>query len=66
MCLLELWFSQGVCPVLGLLGLMEDLFLIFFKGISMIVSIMAASVQYTCTLVCESCCLTQGAQAGPL
>ena len=26
----ELWFSQGICPVVGLLGHMVDLFLVFF------------------------------------
>ena len=30
MCVLELWFSQGICPVVGLLGHMVVLFL-FFK-----------------------------------
>ena len=29
-CLLELCFSQGICPVVGLLGCMIDLFLVFF------------------------------------
>ena len=27
MCLFELWFSQGTCPVVGLLGHMVVLFL---------------------------------------
>ena len=31
MCLLELWFSQGICPVVRLLGHMVDLSL-FFKS----------------------------------
>ena len=53
MCLLELWFSQGVCPVMGLLGLMVVLFPIFFKGISMFFSIMAISVQHIYTIVCK-------------
>ena len=26
----ELWFSQDICPVVGLLGHMVDLFLVFF------------------------------------
>ena len=43
MYVLELWFSQGVCPVVGLLGHMIDLFLVF-KGISTLFSIMAISV----------------------
>ena len=29
MCLLELWLSQGICAVVGLLGHMVDLFLVF-------------------------------------
>ena len=29
MTLFELWFSQGICPVLGLLGSMVVLFLVF-------------------------------------
>ena len=29
MCLFELWFSQGICPVVGLLGHMVILFLVF-------------------------------------
>ena len=33
MCLLKLWFSQDVCPVVGFLGHMVDL-LPVFKGIS--------------------------------
>ena len=43
MYLLELWFSQGICPVVGLLGHMVDLFLVF-KGISILFSVMAVSV----------------------
>ena len=30
MCLFELWFSLGICPVVGLLGHMVILFLVFF------------------------------------
>ena len=30
MCLLELWFSQGIFAVVGLLGHMVDLFLVSF------------------------------------
>ena len=29
MTLFELWFSQGICPVVGLLGRMVILFLVF-------------------------------------
>ena len=29
MCLFELWFSLGICPVVGLLGHMVILFLVF-------------------------------------
>ena len=29
MSLFELWFSQGICPVVGLLGRMVVLFLVF-------------------------------------
>ena len=42
-CLLELWLSQGICPVVGLLGHMVDLFLVF-KGVSILFSIVAVSV----------------------
>ena len=40
MCLFQLWFSQGICPEVGLLGHMVVLFLVF-KGISILFSIMA-------------------------
>ena len=30
MCLFELWFSQGICPVVGLLCHMLILFLVLF------------------------------------
>ena len=30
MCLLELWFPQGISPVVGLLGHTVALFLVFF------------------------------------
>ena len=43
MCLFELWFSQGIYPVVGLLGHVVDLFLVF-KGISILFFIMAVSV----------------------
>ena len=36
MCLFELWFSQGICAVVGLLGDMLDLLLRFFFGISIL------------------------------
>ena len=45
MCLLELWFSQGICPVVGLLGHMVVFVLFFFfKEYSTLFSITAASV----------------------
>ena len=31
MCLFELWFPQDICPVMGLLGQMVVLFLVFKK-----------------------------------
>ena len=37
MCLFELWFSQGICPVVGLINHMMVLFLVF-KGISILFS----------------------------
>ena len=44
MCLFQLWFQlwfpQGICSVVGLLGHMVVLFLVF-KGISVLFSIMA-------------------------
>ena len=42
----NLWFSQGVDPVVGLLGHMVDLFLVFgfFKEISILFSVKAVSV----------------------
>ena len=43
MYLLELWLSQGVCLVVGLLGHMVDLFLVL-QEISILFSIMAISV----------------------
>ena len=43
MYLFELWFSQGICPVVGLLGHMVVLFLVF-KGTSILFSIVAVSI----------------------
>ena len=43
MCLFELWFSQGICPVVGLLGHMVVLLLIF-KEISILFSIWDVSI----------------------
>ena len=43
MCLLELWLSQGMYPVVELLGHIVDLFLVF-KGFSILFSRMAVSV----------------------
>ena len=42
MCLLELWFAQGIFPVVGFLGHMMVLFL-FFKEISLLFSTVAIS-----------------------
>ena len=42
MCLFQLWFSQGICQIVGLLGNMEVSFLIFkiisilFSGASLV------------------------------
>ena len=33
MCLFELWFSLGICPLAGLLGHMLALFLVFFRNL---------------------------------
>ena len=33
MCLFELWFSLGICPVVGLLGHMVILFLVFVRNL---------------------------------
>ena len=43
MCLFQFWFSQCVCPAVGLLGHMAVLFLVF-KGISTLFSIVAVLV----------------------
>ena len=43
MCLSELWLSQGICLVLGLLDHMVDVLLVF-KGISFLFFTMAVSV----------------------
>ena len=40
---LELWFSQGICPVVGLLSHMVDLLLVF-KEISRLFSLVAVSI----------------------
>ena len=45
MCLLELWFSQGICPVVELLGRIVVLFLVF-KEITTL-----SSRVHTCVLV---------------
>ena len=45
MYLLKLWFSWAICPVVGLLGHMVDLFLIF-KGISILFFIMTGQFIY--------------------
>ena len=43
MCLFQLLFPQGICPVVGLLGCMIVLFLIF-KGVSIVFSIVIVKV----------------------
>ena len=43
MTLFELWFSQGICPVVGLLGRMVVLFLVF-EGTAILFSIVAVSI----------------------
>ena len=43
MCLFQLWFPQGVCPIVGLLGHMVILFLVF-KGISILFSVVSVSI----------------------
>ena len=43
MCLFQLWFPQGICLGVGLLGHMVVLYLAF-KGISIPSSIVAASI----------------------
>ena len=42
-CLFQLWFHLGIYPVVGLLGHMVVLFLVF-KGISTLSSIVALSI----------------------
>ena len=49
MTLFELWFSQGICPVVGLLGRMVVLFLVF-KGTSILFSIVAVSIDIPTTV----------------
>ena len=41
-CLFQLWFFQGICPIVGLLGHMVILFLVF-KGIVILSSIVTVS-----------------------
>ena len=42
--LFQFWFPQGICLGVGLLGHMVVLFLVFFKGNSVLSSIMTVSV----------------------
>ena len=49
MCLSELCFSQGICPVVGLLGHMVVIFLVFL-GISLQFSIVAIQFTYLPTV----------------
>ena len=43
MCLFQFWFPQGICLLVGLLGHMVVLFLVF-KGISILFSIVTVSI----------------------
>ena len=43
MSILQLWLSQSICPIMGLLGHMVVLFLVF-KGISILFSVVAVSI----------------------
>ena len=43
MTLFKLWFSQGICPLVGLLGNMVVLFVVF-EGTSILFSIVAVSI----------------------
>ena len=43
MCLFQLWFSQGICPLVGMLDHMVILFLVF-KGISILFSVVSVSI----------------------
>ena len=45
MCPFQFCFSQGICPVVGLLGLMVVLFLVF-KGISILFVIVVAPIYF--------------------
>ena len=49
MTLFELWFSQGIGLVVGLLGCMVVLFLVF-KGTSILFSIVAVSITFPPTV----------------
>ena len=50
----QLWFPQGICPVVGLLGRMVVLFLVF-KGLSILSFIEA--VQFTFLPLVQECSL---------
>ena len=43
MCLFQVWFPEGICPVVRLLGPMIVLFLVF-KEISIVFSLVAVSI----------------------
>ena len=43
MCLFQLWFTESVCAVVGFLGHMVELFLVF-KGVSILYSTVAVSI----------------------
>ena len=55
MCLFQLWFPQDICPVVGLLGHMVVLFLVF-QRISVLFSIVVESVcipTYSVTVIID-------------
>ena len=51
-CLLKLWFSLGICPIVGLLVHMVVLFLVF-KEISILFCIVAVSIYITSNCATE-------------
>ena len=62
MCLFELWFSQDICPVMGFLGHMVILFLVFFfKFYYLFILFLAALGLCCCARVFSSC-----SERGPL
>ena len=55
MCLFELWFSQGICPVVALPGHIVVLFLFFFKE-----SPWKMKVAQSCPTVCDPKSIVHG------